>query len=329
MSAIRRILVAVKDPEARSLPALEKAARLATACKARLILFHAITDLVSVDLFLLAPDEVKRLKRDTMARYQRRLEVLADRLRDRDIAVSVCAAWDYPPHEAIVRHAHKHAADLIVADCHGGRRFAPWLLHLTDWELLRTSPVPVLLVKSAASWDDLQVLAAVDPAHRFAKPAKLDARILSTAGYFTHALGGKLHVAHSYIALPAGSVPMGGASGLSVQQIVAGAEARARANLERALADTRVPRGRQHLIQGAPVETIPALAKQLGSKLVVMGAISRSGLKRLLIGNTAERVLNALDADVLVVKPNRFKTPVTKRGRGMHFVGAPAIGISV
>ena len=46
------------------------------------------------------------------------------------------------------RKERKKKADFIVAECHAGRRLAPWLLHLTDWELLRTSPVPVLLVKS-------------------------------------------------------------------------------------------------------------------------------------------------------------------------------------
>jgi universal stress protein E len=39
--------------------------------------------------------------------------------------------------------------------------------------------------------------------------------------------------------------------------------------------------------------------------LVVIGATSRSGLKRVFIGNTAERVLDGLKSDVLVVKPRR------------------------
>jgi hypothetical protein len=73
--------------------------------------------------------------------------------------VKVAADWDFPAHEAIVRHARRHKIDLIVAECHAGRRTTPWLLHLTDWELLRTSPVPVLLVKTGASWQDLKVLA--------------------------------------------------------------------------------------------------------------------------------------------------------------------------
>ena len=44
MGAIRRILAAVKDPGARGLPGVRKAARLATALGAELVLFHAIDE---------------------------------------------------------------------------------------------------------------------------------------------------------------------------------------------------------------------------------------------------------------------------------------------
>jgi universal stress protein E len=53
-----------------------------------------------------------------------------------------------------------------------------------------------------------------------------------------------------------------------------------------------------------------------------MGAVSRSGLKRLFIGNTAEQILDALECDVLVVKPATFTTSVRRAGRGVRYVGA-------
>jgi universal stress protein E len=329
MPAIRRILVAIKDPNAKSLPSIAKAARLAKGFGAKLVLFHAITDLVASDAYFVAHGDLMRVRRDTMAHYQKRLETIANRLREQGLDVTISTAWDFPAYEAIVRHARKHKADLIVSECHAGRRLAPWLLHLTDWELLRTSPVPVLLVKSGATWQDLNVLAAIDPSHQFAKPAKLDGRILNAAADFSAALGGTLHVVHSYVAVPAGAVPMAGASTPLVTAISEGSLARAKTNLKAAVEGTRIPRQRQHLVQGPPVQTIPDLALKLGCELVVMGAVSRSGLKRLLIGNTAERVLSSLTSDVLVVKPLEFKTRVTRRSRGMHFVGLPTVGAEV
>jgi universal stress protein E len=51
---------------------------------------------------------------------------------------------------------------------------------------------------------------------------------------------------------------------------------------------------------------IPNLAQFLHANVVVMGAVSRSALERAVIGHTAERVLDALDCDVLVIKPPGF-----------------------
>jgi hypothetical protein len=55
---------------------------------------------------------------------------------------------------------------------------------------------------------------------------------------------------------------------------------------------------------------------QSRSAVVLMGAISRSGFKRLFIGNTAERVLDELSCDILVVKPPKFRNRVTGAARG-------------
>ena len=78
-----------------------------------------------------------------------------------------------------------------------------------------------------------------------------------------------------------------------------------------------------HLAEGNPAKQIPRLAHALGADLVVMGALSRSGLQRVFIGNTAERVLGALKCDVLVVKPEKFGLRIAAEPRGIR-VQAPA-----
>ena len=70
------------------------------------------------------------------------------RSREVGLRVTTAVEWDYPAHEAVIRAATRFRADLIIADCHSGPHHAPWLLHFPDWELLRNSPVPVLLVKN-------------------------------------------------------------------------------------------------------------------------------------------------------------------------------------
>jgi universal stress protein E len=320
MKVIRRILVAVKDADAEALPAIDKAAQLAHAFGADIELFHGISDRLSADAAFLEGG-LPGVQRTVRARYRNKLEVLARRLRDEGLNVKAATEWDFPVHEAIVRQARRVKADLIVAECHAGHRLAPWLLHLTDWELLRSSAVPVLLVKSAKPYRRPVVLAAIDPGHAFAKPAKLDDVILSAAGRFAKALRGSLHAMHSYspATLPVGAFD--GAGALVAMEVLDEEREQARRSFARSV-NGLVPRARQHLVPDVPVDAIPAVARETGASLVVMGAISRSGLKRVIVGNTAERVLNQLPCDVLVVKPARFTNKVSRLGRGVRIVGA-------
>ena len=48
-------------------------------------------------------------------------------------------------------------------------------------------------------------------------------------------------------------------------------------------------------------QLIPAAAGRCSAGLVVMGAVSRSRLRQLLVGSTAESVLDDLECDVLVI----------------------------
>ena len=51
---------------------------------------------------------------------------------------------------------------------------------------------------------------------------------------------------------------------------------------------------------------LPRVAESLGASLLVMGAVSRSRLQEIFLGSTAERVLDRIACDVLVVKPGDF-----------------------
>jgi len=319
MRSIRTILVAIKDPMARTFPAVEKAAQLAQAFGARLELFHAIATPVYVDPVMpgLRPEEVRRHQRE---HFNARLDAIAERLRKDDVRVTTATAWDYPPHEAIVRQAARAKADLIVAECHAGRRIAPLLLHLTDWELLKYSPVPVLLVKNRKRYQRPVLLAAVDPTHANAKPTQLDEEILKAAVTVRQALRGSLHAVHAFVPIPTDATPAELLDEHATETLEARARAKARVRLDKALGKVRIGRGHRHLASEHPEHAIPRLARKIHSDIVVMGAVSRSGLRRLLIGNTAERIVDDLGCDVLVVKPREFASRVKPQRRGMQLV---------
>jgi len=227
--------------------------------------------------------------------------------------VSVAAEWDYPVYEGIVRRALAIGAELIVAERHAGRHIAPGFLGLADWELLRRSPVRVLLVKKPRPYHHPVILAAVDPGHAFAKPPELDREILRLGATFAQALGGQLHAVHACVAAPAMLSALGAAAAANA---LAAERARSSSGFERLLRGNDIPPGRGHLLGGDPCEAVAATARRLRSDLVVMGAMSRSGLKRMLIGNTAERLLDRLPSDLLIVKPAEFVARLPRAPRG-------------
>ncbi len=59
--------------------------------------------------------------------------------------------------------------------------------------------------------------------------------------------------------------------------------------------------------EGGTRASLTTLTEQLSADVVIMGAVSRSGLKGLFLGNTAEDVLDHLPCDLLIVKPDGFE----------------------
>ena len=57
-----------------------------------------------------------------------------------------------------------------------------------------------------------------------------------------------------------------------------------------------------HQLPGRTHEILPSFARAHGADIVIMGAIARTGLKRLVLGSTAERVLDHLPCDILLVR---------------------------
>lgn len=227
--------------------------------------------------------------------------------------MSCTASWDFPPHEAIVRRAQVIKADLVVAATRPHPFGSGLLLANTDWELIRQCPVPVLIVKSRRPYSKPVVLAAVDPFHAHARPAALDPKLVATGAGFAKLLGGTLHIFHAFMPLQSVAA-MPGAPPVMLPPEAENAHAgMIIQTVEDFGAKGGVASKRCHVCMGGVAEELDAAARRTRANLVVMGAVSRSALARMFIGNTAERVLDRLSCDVLVVKPRGFNSKVLSR----------------
>lgn len=288
---IKRILVAIGDPWHVPPGQLRKAAEIAKAAGAHIELCHAIH-----------PDRAHAVApaRDRMQRL-----AAFKALAGRDLRS--CVAIDYPPQEAIARRAKAIRADLVIAATESRSFGKRLLLRNTDWELIRHCPCPLLLVKTSGGYRKPNIVAALDPFHARDKAGKLDTKLLAAANGMAQLLRGRAHAFHAYLPLVA-TLP--GAMGQPVAlTLPPDAEDLHRTSIRKVFdklaARGGIPRARRHLRMGDVPTQIEAVLRETKAGIVVMGAVSRSGLQRIFIGSTAEHVLDRVPCDALIVKPGR------------------------
>lgn len=175
----------------------------------------------------------------------------------------------------------------------------------TDWQLLRSCMYPLWLVKPHEMHKDLRIVAAVDPTHDHDKPAALDQIIVNTANDVAQRADGDLHLLHTYNRLES----IGSEATFTFKPIILPVDELAemhkkehREKLDALAAANKIDAENVHQLPGKTNKILPMFVRSHNMDLVVMGAIARWGIKRAVIGSTAERVLDALPCDVLIVR---------------------------
>jgi universal stress protein E len=241
-------------------------------------------------------------KRDSL------LDQLAKPMRDVGIEVSTEVISGDPLHEMIISWLRDSPADLIVKDKHHHSFATRVFTTHTDWHLIRTCAVPLLLTKPEAWAESPVLVAAIDPGHENDPAAILDHCILDTAIGFGKALHGKIHAMHAYTPATLVMAALGAVQPvISVSAEALAAERDVQHAHLRALTDEfGIEDADLHFAPAPAWEYLPRMASECHADIVVMGTISRSSLQRLIIGSTAERMLEPLPCDVLLVKSTDF-----------------------
>lgn len=297
MLKLKNVVVAI-NPDQEQQPALDKVLTLAKLAEFDITLISAEYNQYLVDGYYFDAIDLPTLRQEFLDDRTQSLERLAKPLRAAGLNVETLAVWGHPAYEAIIREAMKLNADLLVQHTRHHSALSRLLLTHHDWQLVRCSPMPLLLVKEQDWRDSPTILAAVDPKHRHHKPQGLDHKLLHIATDVAELTEGEVYVMHSYNRIPT--------TGRKLEL--------AKEDHERAfnglMADFNIPKENCYLTEEAPEFAMSELEKDIGADIVVMGAISRSMLADVFIGSTTEKVLDFLDCDVLIVKPDDFVSPV-------------------
>jgi universal stress protein E len=324
MSHHGRIIVAV-DPRASSRGAADLGVRLATGLKVPLELF---TPVYNSQLTLARFENRERLQhaRDNLVRqHLERLEQTAAAL-DFPGTIECHSAWDHPMEEALIRRILERSADLLVVPLPLEDNGKTRPLSSAQWQLVRHCPVPMLLTRERGWQSAPVVVAAVDPTGRHFRGDDLDIRILRLAEQMASGVGGTMHVFHAWEATLLARI------GEREEELAPDlpeslTERRHREAIFAALSAAEVAPARLAVVQGRPEQALPEHCRASAADLVVMGAIARNPFGRIFIGSTVERVLEQLPCDLLVVKPDAFRTPVSRERWPREEGTVPMLGV--
>jgi universal stress protein E len=311
MKKINRILTII-DPTTDTQPALQRAAWVAEKTGADLELFICYyNEYLSGDRLFDSPS-LEKARQEIIAGHEKHLDKLAEPLRENGIDVTTTALWDHPLYEGIVRHAAATGADLVLKDTHHHSAVSRALLTNTDWNLIRACASPLWLVKPQDIADQPVFVASIDPLNEHDKPAALDDEILVLSKSLADACGGEVRAFHSYdprIAVATATANAYIPVSLPFDEIEKQMREQHEKRFNEVIEFHGIDEDKSHLIAGLTHEELPELAEKIKADVVVMGAVSRNRWKRLFIGATAERTLEHLPCDLLIVKPDWFQTP--------------------
>jgi nucleotide-binding universal stress UspA family protein len=216
----------------------------------------------------------------------------------------------------LIKQVLREGHDLVLKSAQGTSRAKLLLFGSTDMHLMRKCPCPVWMLGPERSEKAGGVLAAVDPDSMDDVKQALNTTVMELATSLAILEEVELHVVHAWRAPYEDTLrhsPFLRASGMDADRHVAEMASRHEKGLNDLVAgfEKVAPDMNVHLVEGAPWETIPALAEESDIEVIVMGTVCRTGLAGLIMGNTAEELLNRVGCSVLAIKPKGFVSPVT------------------
>jgi len=184
-----------------------------------------------------------------------------------------------------------------------------------DMKLLRKSPCAVWLNRpSPKAHEKKRVAVAIDPTVKSPEEKQLALRLLQTSRSIADSCDSQLHVIscweyelekylrdHSWIQV----------DDERLNAEIESVRTYHREALDSLLLESKISGDiAVHHINGRADDEIPLCVAKLEIDILTMGTIARTGIKGLIMGNTAENVLQSIQCSLVALKPDGFESPI-------------------
>lgn len=298
MKNIERVMVAV-DSQHPTSPELQRATAIARYSGASLHIVDTLRDLNMAARLLpqwqTAHEKIAQEK-------QASLKQMADTCHAQGVNAShELLRGGYS--QALLQVVDQKQIDLIVRSAKGANSAESGAIGATSSQLLRRAPCALWLTQGAQAGNCRKIVAAIDATPDDQAHAALNRVILSRSLELVEREGCSLDVVYVWdiqdAELLEGRVPKSDFDEMIERNQAYHAEA-----YERVLSDFgyHVTDPQVHLLRGAPTQLIPQFCEQHQMDLLVCGTVARSGISGLMIGNTANRMLNKVQCSILALR---------------------------
>lgn len=255
------------------------------------------------DSFIIS-SETKQISETIRQAQEEELESLVETISDKGLSVSTSILHDRPASDAIIAKCLEIEPAIVVKGTayHSPAERATFTF--TDWQLMRNLDYPLWLVKPHKWSKKPVIIAAVDPMGPAGQGA-LDQAIVDAGKALAEKCKGSLHLLHTYERLSA----IGDYAKLNfnpkrvpIDSIEKKMHDEHRRQLDELAAYNDITPKATHLLRGRTRDILPSFARANKADVVVMAALSRRGIKRRIIGSTAEQVLDHLPCDILIAR---------------------------
>lgn len=262
--------------------------------------------------------ELDKLVEEKRLAIERQVQSISPSMKPNIIVTSGIAFID------VIKHAITYQHDLVVK-CAEDVDWMDRMLGSEDMHLLRKCPCPVLMLKPEQEGGFKNILATVDVCDNFEESdenrvqEQLNKQVLA---YGAALSSSEIHVGSAWEAYGEDLLRHSAFTSQPKEAIDEYVEQEHRKcfikldklirEMNHSLETAKVTplKARLHLVKGTASKEIPLLEKNHDIDLIVMGTVGRVGIPGLIIGNTAESILEQTQCSVLAIKPEGFSTPV-------------------
>jgi universal stress protein E len=248
-------------------------------------------------------ERVLRIRKKLLTRCKNALESVLDEMNATGVVARGYVKTADSVTAAVLELVERKSPSLVMICRRPHTRFEEAILSGDDFAIIRSCPAPVWVVNPAKGPGD-KIVGAVDRPEPQGNGASLDQEILENVSKLARKLGKENHALHTF-----------GQAGLSrpiehptedpdddmgtsfydrrMRRIIDFGEAHG------------VPREWVHIHEGKLVSALEEMSEPMNADLIVIGARSRGRLRRMLSGSAAERIVQRVKTDVLVLKDSQ------------------------